>query len=77
VTMDDNKFLLITFVCAILVFSMGYLAGSFNPHRPSCDSSCNFLRETLLNRTDNVSLPVNCSNPFYNDSDNAWYCEVD
>ena len=79
-TMDDNKFLLITFICAIVIFSIGYFAGSYSPYKPmgSYDSSnCNFLRQYSPNDTYKDLLPVNCSNPKYNATDNYWYCEVD
>lgn len=75
----DNKVLLITFVCAIIIFSVGFFAGNNYPYvSPSvCESNlytCNSLLD-YCSVSHNL-LPMNCSNPIYK-SDNYWYCEVD
>lgn len=75
---NDNSFLIITFLCALMVFSIGLIAGlqisssnvdSVNTKLSTCNVLLDYCSES------HNSMPQNCSNPIYK-SDNYYYCEV-
>lgn len=68
---DDTKYCLILTVCALVIFALGFLAGSFNPYSPLIVSDDRAVAQQMY-----VSMPENCTNPVYVTSDNYWYCEV-
>lgn len=71
--MVDDRFLLITtFFGVVLVFVVGFIAGSvyYESRVVSCDCHDNCDNSISL-------IPANCSNPIYNVSTNYWSCEVD
>lgn len=75
--MNDNQFLTVTFVCAIILFLLGYLSGTQYQSYPlnNCDSRLDTCNKLLDYCSESNNLPINCSNPIYN-TDNYWYCEV-